>query len=285
MPKETAKSSGDQPRRPRKSRRREPAENDELVASAARAERRGPSAGRVAPEAPPLRPREALAVDDAEPLLPTGTPQLVSSEFVWHSFLLLVGRMCNRLLEFYRRFFVLRKQDETRIYENLGHGFRKKGQSDKALTAYRELIKRNPRNADAYYQMGRIYGAKGEDELAVRAYRSAIKCRADHADAHHRLGLLYARAGDLERAIETLGQAVELAPDDHRLLYRLGVYHDKNGAPEQALPILKRAVELHRDEPRYHQYLGFVYEGLGNHDEAIAHFKAVMEIEGAQLGF
>jgi tetratricopeptide (TPR) repeat protein len=189
----------------------------------------------------------------------------VSSRFLLHSFLLLLGRAGKRILEFYNGLFVLRSRETSRIYENMGCGFRKKGQLDKALAAYRELIKLNPDNAEAYFHLGRIYAAKGELELAFEALSSAIGLKPKHAEAHCLLGRVRQKSGDLPAAMEEL----------------MGVCQDKTGSPEEALKNLEQAAELMPDEPRYHQYLGFVYEGLGRHDRAVAHFKTVMELESA----
>jgi len=205
----------------------------------------------------------------------------LSSEFLWHSILLLLGRVGNRIIEFYNGLFTLGNRDTARIYENLGHGFRKRGQYDKALTAYRELVKLNPNSASSHFHMGRIYEMRGESDLAVKAYQKVIEIKPNHTEALYRLGLVLGKADDLEGAIEILGRAAEQNPASHRILYRLGILHDKSGSPEKALVHLERAVELKDDEPRYHQYLGFVYEGLGRHDEAVRHFKVVMEMEGA----
>jgi len=187
--------------------------------------------------------------------------------------------VANRVLDFYNKLFSLGATDQARIYENLGRGFRKKGLNDKALTAYRELIRLNPNHLEAHLQMGRIYLGRSELELAIRSYQTVLKAKPNHAEALHGLGMAHARSGEMEQATEMFEKAVEQAADRHEWLYRLGVLYDKQGQGEQAIEKLQRALEIKGDEPRYHQYLGFVYEGMGRHDDAIPHFKAVMEHE------
>jgi tetratricopeptide (TPR) repeat protein len=217
----------------------------------------------------------------ARPTAAPGGSAPISTDYYLHSLLLLLGRVGNRILEFYNGFFSLGNGDNGRIYENLGRGFRNKGQFDKALAAYRELAKLNPGSADAQFQIGRLHAAKGELDLAIAAFRSAVAKKPDHAEARYHLGRACAKSQDLAGAVAELAKAVEQNPENHEWHYWLGVCHDKNGSPEKALVSLQRAVGLRPDEPRYHQYIGFVYEGLDRHDRAVEHFKAVMELESA----
>jgi tetratricopeptide (TPR) repeat protein len=236
-------------------------------------------------EAQPQRPSRSAPKRAAPPAgfqAPGASP--ISTEYFFHSFLLLLGRLGNSILSLYNRLFVLDGRDERQIYENLARGFRKKGLPEKALVAYRELVRLMPTNAEAHFQIGRLYASKGDLELAARCYHNAIKHKPTHAEAFFYLSGLHSKNNETTQAIEALAKAVELAPENHRWLYKLGVLEDKCGSPEKAAQYLQRAIKLCRNEPKYHQYLGFIFEGLGRHEEAIRHFKIVTELEEAQEG-
>ncbi len=64
-------------------------------------------------------------------------------------------------------------------YYNLGLVYRRKGQFDLSLQAYREAIRLNPRMADAYLNLANLYVEKQQYRLAVQNYDEALKLRPD----------------------------------------------------------------------------------------------------------
>ncbi len=236
----------------------------------------GQAQGGQGPGAQKERRTAALPTADGPSISP------ISTEFFLHSLLLMLGRIGNGIINFYNRLFVLDNKDLRQIYDNLGRGFRKKGMPDKALVAYRELVRIAPNNPDAQYQMARICSAQGDLELAAQCYKNVLQQKPTHAEAWYHLGVVYSKTREVASSVEAMSKAVELAPQNHPWHYKLGVLLDKAGTPEKALQHLQKAIELRPDEPKYHQYLGFVFEGLGRHEEAVQHFKAVMELEGAR---
>src|SRR5262249_49109584 len=62
-------------------------------------------------------------------------------------------------------------------YYNLGLVYKRKGQPELAIQAYREAIRVNPRMVDAHYNLGNLYMEKEEPSLAIAHYKSALELR------------------------------------------------------------------------------------------------------------
>jgi tetratricopeptide (TPR) repeat protein len=226
---------------------------------------------------PPRRPAREGAPPD--PAAAEAGVSPVGGEFFMHSVMLLLGRLVTETVEFYNRRFALEKKDLARIYTNLARAARHKGQTDRALGAYQELIKLNPRDADAHLQAGQLYQSLGQHERAANAFRTVVRLRPQSGDAHFRLGLCLLRQQDHEAALASFDRAVELDPRNARAHHRRGLLLDKQGRAEDAIAALRTAAELDPDEVRYHQQLGFLYESAGRHEEAVGCFKRVLELE------
>ncbi len=80
--------------------------------------------------------------------------------------------------------------DEINTWYNLGALYYEKGETDLAIEAWQEVIKRNPENADAYHEMGVAFGSLGQYDEAYDLFKKAISCNPDHIQAHYNLGVI-----------------------------------------------------------------------------------------------
>src|SRR5262249_17912101 len=78
-------------------------------------------------------------------------------------------------------------------FYNLGLVYRRKGQNDLAIQAYREAIRVNPRMADAQLNLANLYLEKKQFRLAIQHYEEADKLRPGWQKAEE--GLAHAPAG------------------------------------------------------------------------------------------
>jgi tetratricopeptide (TPR) repeat protein len=83
---------------------------------------------------------------------------------------------------------------------------------EEAIQNYKEAIRTNPNNFDAYFDLGGCYSALGRDEESMEANKQAIKIRPDYAFAHIALGLDYYNLGRYQEAIETYNYAIQIDP-------------------------------------------------------------------------
>lgn len=73
-----------------------------------------------------------------------------------------------------------------------------------ALPLLRQVVAREPNNADAYNELGFAQRKLGDREAALLNYRKALAIDPEHLGANEYLGELYIEMGDLVQARERL---------------------------------------------------------------------------------
>lgn len=148
------------------------------------------------------------------------------------------------------------------------------GQTDGAIDAYRQALKRNPAHAGAQFQLANINFANERYEEAVEGYAATLRADPDAAPA--RLLELVARAGagtteeELATRLAGLRQA---APEDPQLRYALArllaAAHDPGVRdPERALEIATKLATMQPIPP--HQRLLAIADAASGHPERAA---------------
>jgi tetratricopeptide (TPR) repeat protein len=80
----------------------------------------------------------------------------------------------------------------------------KAGNYENAIPFFETVLKKNPKNADAFNYIGYSYRKLGEVDLALEHYRKALELDAEHLGANEYLGALYLELGQLDKAQERL---------------------------------------------------------------------------------
>jgi len=83
---------------------------------------------------------------------------------------------------------------------------------EEKIQSYKEDIRTNPNDFDAYFGLGDCYSALGRNEESMEANIQAVRIRPDYAFAHIALGLDYYNLGRYQEAIETYNQAIQVDP-------------------------------------------------------------------------
>jgi len=117
----------------------------------------------------------------------------------------------------------------------LGNIFKKPQTPEEAIQSYKEAIRKNPNDFDAYFNLGDCYSKLGNEKEAMLATKEAVRIRPDYAFAHIALGINYHNLGQYDQAIETYKQAVRLEPqlaEQAKLL--ISNSYAASGRPEKA---------------------------------------------------
>src|SRR5262245_1722525 len=82
--------------------------------------------------------------------------------------------------------------------------------SDLAIRACSELIRRNARDAWPFNERGNAYDFRGEYDRAIADYSEAIRLNPRSAVSHSNRGGTLIRKGDYDRAIADFNEAIRL---------------------------------------------------------------------------
>jgi non-specific serine/threonine protein kinase len=175
---------------------------------------------------------------------------------------------------------------------HLGMSLGNLGRHEEALTALREAIRIEPRNATAHTALGRfLWAERGLIEEGIVELERAVELNPEMGYAYLQLGLLHAISGNLERAEEVSRQAIELQEkliSGNEGLHIVGAY-SRLGYVLYLKGRYQEAIDQYRREEAFlsssdhvlreralievHQKMGAAYLRMGKPEEAERQFK------------
>jgi tetratricopeptide (TPR) repeat protein len=141
------------------------------------------------------------------------------------------------------------------------------GDTDGAVEAYEDALKRSPNRDDIYISLGNIHFSEEQYDEAIKAYEKAVNIWPSSGN-HYALGQAYLNAGRHSEADREFNTVLRMDPDKPNGNYGLGLNFSKQGRYENALLQFKQAIRI--DPKFYDGYaeLGYAYADLGEMDEA-----------------
>ena len=150
------------------------------------------------------------------------------------------------------------------------------GQLREAEAFYREVLSREPDNADALHYLGVLAGQAGHHDAAIDLIRKSLAIRPDDSEARLNLAnslalhaLSLQRAGQSEQAIALLRESLSLEPQNADTCMHLGIALHDAGKLDEAIAALRRAVELNPRSADAHNNLGNLLQEKGKLIEAV----------------
>ena len=134
------------------------------------------------------------------------------------------------------------EEKETRHLER-GLELVEDGDGARAMVEFQNVLRLNPKNAEALFQIGQIHEGAGRLPEAYEAYRQAAAERQDFVAAHARLGAIALAVGDLEAAAAAAAAIEEVAPEDTEGLAIRGSLALRHGEIDAARQFASRALE------------------------------------------
>jgi tetratricopeptide (TPR) repeat protein len=141
------------------------------------------------------------------------------------------------------------------------------GDTEGAIKAYEDAIRRSPDRDDIYISLGNLYFSEGRYDEAAEVYEKAVKIWSS-SDNHYALGQAYLNAGRHSEADREFNTVLRMEPDKPAGYYGLGLNFSKQGRYEDAILQFKEAIRI--DPKFYDGYaeMGYAYADLGEMDEA-----------------
>ncbi len=150
---------------------------------------------------------------------------------------------------------------------------------EKAVRAFREVVRLAPGETAAWYNLGVTYDKLHQYEKAISADQEAIRLKPDDASAWYNLGVAYKGLQQYDKAITAYQEATRLKPDDAAAWNNLGVAYDDLHQYEKAISADQEAIRLKPDDASAWYNLGGDYKGLQQYDKAIAAYQEALRLK------
>jgi tetratricopeptide (TPR) repeat protein len=159
------------------------------------------------------------------------------------------------------------------------------GRLDQAEFLYREVLREDPRHADALHLLGVIAHQKGLPGQAIRLIQQALALNPETATYHTNLAEAYRAAGDLDQAAAHCRHALRLQPNNAEAHNNLGLVLQHQGNQEEAIAQFEAAIERKPLWVLPYFNLGGLLHKQGRAYEAVAIYREGLNLCGpaAQL--
>lgn len=153
------------------------------------------------------------------------------------------------------------------------------GQTEAARNILEDLVKKNPRRADAWFSLGQILAMLDQPKPAAQAFKRAIQLAPQVADGYVNLGNTYLRQGRFGQAIETYRNGLKQQPQNPLLYFNLGVAQRQSGDIAAAIDSYNIAISLHPAYAQAYFSLANAYRDSDRLDEAEAAYHRAVALE------
>jgi tetratricopeptide (TPR) repeat protein len=136
----------------------------------------------------------------------------------------------------------------------------------------------NPGSTELLYELGVLYEKMGDVDAAIEKMKQVIEKDPENADALNYLGYTYADQNiHLDEAESLIRRALEQEPESGHILDSMGWVHYRQGDYQKARKYLEKAVEKIGDDPIIFEHLGDVYRKTDQPGRALEYYKKALE--------
>jgi tetratricopeptide (TPR) repeat protein len=176
----------------------------------------------------------------------------------------------------------LRIYADTQIAINLQRMERGK----EAVERLQAVIKREPKNLDAWSTLGSIYRSNNEDAKAADAYTEALgllpPAEKNNWQIHYYRGITYDHQKMWDKSDADFRQALAISKDEPTVLNYLGYsLIDRGVKLDEAIAMVKKAVELRPNDGYIVDSLGWAYYTMGDYEQAVNYLERAVDLNPA----
>jgi tetratricopeptide (TPR) repeat protein len=199
-------------------------------------------------------------------------------------FLLLLVVLTSRQTAVYHNLVTLYTATLTKnpgcwmAHYNLGIALNEQGDTDGAISHYREAVELWPGYAEAHYNLGRLLAQKGLVDEAIAHYEKALEVNPSDADAHNNLGATLFASGRIDEAIAHYQKALVIQPDYADASCNLAGALLSKGDLDGAIACYSACLAVSPNQPEAQYNLASALFRSGRTDDAIAHYQKVLEL-------
>ena len=176
---------------------------------------------------------------------------------------------------------------DAKTYYNRGEFHRKKGESSKAIEAYTEAIRLDPKYVSAYIKRGTIYYNQAHEghglvigtmdilPKAIQDFDKAIELNPKNATAYYNLAIAYIKKYEYDKAIMNFDKAIELNPKNTAAYYNRAVTYINKREFDKAIMDFNEGIRLDPKgtvDAEIYLYRGMAYKATKDATKAEADF-------------
>jgi len=165
-----------------------------------------------------------------------------------------------------------------------GNALLARGEIDRAIAAFDDAIRLDPREPSAFSNRAFAYWRKGAIERAIGDYSEAITLDPDNPGNRLNRAIAYNRLGEYERAVADLDRVIVATPGNTEALNSRCWARAILKHLEEALADCSEANRLLPNDANILDSRGFVFLRLGRLDRAIADYSAALKIDPKLAG-
>lgn len=131
---------------------------------------------------------------------------------------------------------------------------------ERDMLKFKEAIKKNPNDADAYIGLADVYLEMQDPQSAINVLNKAIEIKPKSWSAHFEMGRAYDAQNKTGKAIDQFAQATAIDPYNELAFYQLGRLYQKQKNYGQAIQAYKKTLKINPTLADAHYYMGNCYE-------------------------
>jgi Flp pilus assembly protein TadD len=158
-----------------------------------------------------------------------------------------------------------------------GDCYRRAKEPDKAIAAYQKVLKLSPADPRPYFLLGAVYEEAGNDNKAEQVFQDAQQFKRYLGEAWSNLGAIAYRRGDLSKATWYLSRAVVKSPTRPKGHYNYALLLSAKKERDRALDELKIAGDLDPADAEIRYLSGVILLRQGRLDEAKVMFEEALK--------
>jgi tetratricopeptide (TPR) repeat protein len=156
----------------------------------------------------------------------------------------------------------------------------KAGDWNGARASFEAAIKKNPKQADAYYYLGLVMDKTGDRGAAEKNYKTALDLQPDLQEAAENLTAIYIETQKFDDAIVLAKKALARNAKNAEMQLNLAIALSGKGDVDNATKAFDGAVKLAPNDPRFYlayaQHLSAAKKG----DDAVGKLKEALRVAG-----
>jgi tetratricopeptide (TPR) repeat protein len=217
----------------------------------------------------------AEAYRNALALKPTNPDVLMDIGFGFH-----LSDKYNEALALFGRMLTMKLNQEQKasLHDHIGSTYLDMKQYAKALP---ELLEASRIKPNEYYskETGMAYRGLGQNEKAIAAFQEAIKINPKFDDGYIELARTFGLQKRFEEGSAAARDGLKIKPDSFILLNELGIaYYNLKQYPN-AIAALRQAIRLYKGYGEAHFYLGKTFNAMGRKRDAMQVYAALKPLD------